>query len=116
MRLIGEALDASKDEGVTGLAGHSLTSRAFVTDNELAPFTPHDLRRTGATIVQAARLPGEFVKALLNTTTWHMFEEKRDAVMAIEAAVLPLMPKAKALAQLPRAAMVFLVGCRANRQ
>jgi hypothetical protein len=24
---------------------------------------------------------------------WHMFEEKREAVMAIEAAVLPLMPK-----------------------
>jgi hypothetical protein len=29
---------------------------------------------------------------------WHMFEEKREAVMAIESAVLPLMPKAKALA------------------
>jgi hypothetical protein len=28
----------------------------------------------------------------------HMFEEKREAVLAIEAAVLPLMPKAKALA------------------
>jgi len=27
-----------------------------------------------------------------------MFEEKREAVLAIEAAVLPLMPKAKALA------------------
>jgi hypothetical protein len=26
-----------------------------------------------------------------------MFEEKREAVMAIEAAVLPLLPKAKAL-------------------
>jgi hypothetical protein len=24
---------------------------------------------------------------------WHMFEKKREAVMAIEAAVLPLMPK-----------------------
>ena len=24
---------------------------------------------------------------------WHMFEEKRDAVIAIEAAVLPLMPE-----------------------
>jgi hypothetical protein len=29
---------------------------------------------------------------------WHMFEEKREAVMAIEAAVLPLMPTVKALA------------------
>jgi hypothetical protein len=26
---------------------------------------------------------------------WHMFEEKREAVMAIEAAVLPLMPVAE---------------------
>jgi hypothetical protein len=29
---------------------------------------------------------------------WHMFEEKLETVKAIEAAVLPLMPKAKALA------------------
>jgi hypothetical protein len=74
-------------------------------DNELAPFTPHDLRRTAATIVQAARLPVDFVKALLNHNDkgvtgiyarWHMFEEKREAVMAIEAAVLPLMSKAEA--------------------
>jgi integrase len=32
----------------------------------LSAFTPHDLRRTGATIAQAARLPVDFVKALLN--------------------------------------------------
>jgi hypothetical protein len=45
------------------------------------------------------------VKALLNHSDgdvtaiyarWHMFEEKREAVMAIEAAVLPLMPVAAA--------------------
>jgi integrase len=56
---------------------------------------------------RAARLPVDFVKALLNHTDkgvtgiyarWHTFEEKREAVMAIEAAVLPLMPKANALA------------------
>jgi hypothetical protein len=29
---------------------------------------------------------------------WHMFEEKREAVMTIGAAVLPLMPITKALA------------------
>jgi hypothetical protein len=29
---------------------------------------------------------------------WHMFEEKREAVVAIEAAVLPLMPEDRALA------------------
>jgi integrase len=118
VRLIGEALDASQDEtpgandqpvfgskfeSVTTLARHSLSQavRRIITDDELAPFTPHDLRRTAATIVQAARLPVDFVKALLNHNDkgvtgvyarWHMFEEKREAVMAIEGAVLPLLP------------------------
>ena len=68
-------------------------------------FTPHDLRRTSATLAQALRIPRDYVKALLNHKDgdvtaiyahWHMFEEKRDAVMAIEAAVLPLMPTAAA--------------------
>jgi hypothetical protein len=45
------------------------------------------------------------VKALLNHSdgdvtaiyaSWNMFEEKREAVMAIEAAMLPLMPVAPA--------------------
>ena len=83
VRLIGEALDASQDEtpgandkpvfgskfeAVTTLARHSLSQavRRIVADNGLAAFTPHDLRRTGATIAQAARLPVDFVKALLN--------------------------------------------------
>jgi hypothetical protein len=125
--LIGEALEASKDEapeaskgeargandqavfagrfeGVETLARHSLSQavRRIVTDKTLAPFTPHDLRRTGATLVQAGRLPTDFVKALLNHNDkgvtgvyarWHMFEEKLEAVIAIEAAVLPLMPE-----------------------
>ena len=123
MRLIGEALNASKDEaldaskeeargtndqavfagrfeGVETLARHSLSQavRRIVTDNKLAAFTPHDLRRTGATLAQAARLPVDFIKALLNhndkgVARWHMLEEKREAVIAIEAAVLPFMPK-----------------------
>jgi integrase len=120
VRLIGETLDASQDEtpgandqavfaskfeGVTTLARHSLSQavRRILDDKDTKieqPFTPHDLRRTGATIAQAARLPVDFVKALLNHNDkgvtgvyarWHMFEEKREAVMAIEAAVLPLM-------------------------
>ena len=50
--------------------------------------------------MQAARLPVDFVKALLNHNDkgvtgiyarWHMFEEKCEAVMAIETAVLPLL-------------------------
>jgi integrase len=117
VRLIGEALSASQDdkpgsndravfaskfEAVTTLARHSLSQavRRIVADTEgLAEFTPHDLRRTGATIAQAARMPVDFVKALLNHNDkgvtgiyarWHMFEEKREAVMAIEAAVFPL--------------------------
>jgi integrase len=126
VRLIGEARDASQDEtpgandqpvfgskfeAVTTLARHSLSQavRRIVSDkdNDLAAFTPHDLRRTGATIAQAARLPVDFVKALLNHNDkgvtgiyarWHMFEEKREAVMAIEAAVLPLMPQSTVLA------------------
>jgi integrase len=121
VRLIGEALNASKEEeeargtndqavfagrfeGIETLARHSLSQavRRIVTDNELAAFTPHDLRRTGATIAQAARLPVDFVKAVPNHNDkgvtgiyarWHMFEEKREAVIAIEAAVLPLMPE-----------------------
>jgi hypothetical protein len=45
-------------------------------------------------------MPVDFVKALVNHNDkgvtgiharWHMFEEKRDAVMAIEATVMPLM-------------------------
>jgi integrase len=118
VRLIGESLSvpqdekpgandravfASKFEGVTTLARHSLSQavRRVVTDNELESFTPHDLRRTGATLAQAARLPVDFVKALLNHNDkgvtgiyarWHMFEEKREAVMAIEAAVYPNSP------------------------
>jgi hypothetical protein len=99
----------SKFEGVTTLARHSLSQavRRIVTDNGLAGFTPHDLRRTGATLVQAARLPVDFVKAPLNHNDkgvtgvyarWHMFEEKREAVMAIEATVLPLMPAPNAVA------------------
>jgi integrase len=71
-------------------------------DGKLARFTPHDLRRTAATIVQAARLPIDFVKALLNHNDkgvtgvyarWHMFEEKREAVNVICAKTLPLLDK-----------------------
>ena len=69
-----------------------------MADNGLVKFTPHDLRRTGATLAQSVRIPTDFVKALLNHNDkgvtgiyarWHMFDEKREAVMAIEAAVMP---------------------------
>ncbi len=56
---------------------------------------------------QSLRVPRDYVKALLNNkdgdvtaiyARWHMFEEKREAAMAIEAAVSPLMPAPVALA------------------
>jgi hypothetical protein len=56
----------------------------------------------GATIAQAARLPVDLVKVLMNHNDkgvigiyarWHMFEEKRDAVMAIDEAVSPLIAR-----------------------
>lgn len=98
---------ASRFEGVTTLARHSLSQavRRLVKDkkyvDKFAKFTPHDLRRTAATLAQSKRIPREHVKALLNHkdgdvtgiyARWHMFEEKREAVIAIEAAVSPLLP------------------------
>lgn len=79
------------------VAGRSMSQavRRILEDKVLAAFTPHDLRLTAATAVQAARLPTDFVKALLNHNykratgiyaRWHMFEEKRESVLAIEAA------------------------------
>jgi integrase len=126
--LILEALEASKDyakgqndrpvfasrfEGVITLARHSLSQavRRLVKDEKnaekFAKFTPHDLRRTAATMAQSLRVPRDYVKALLNHkdgdvtsiyARWHMFDEKREAALAIEAAVLPLMQPPVALA------------------
>jgi integrase len=118
VQLIREGLEASKEgwqgrndrpvfagrfEGIKTLARHSLSHavRRIVKDKKLAKFTPHDLRRTAATLAQSLRVPRDYVKALLNHSDgdvtaiyarWHMFDEKREAMMAIEAAVLPLMP------------------------
>lgn len=79
---------ASRFESVGVLARHSLSQaiRRLLEDKEKAAFTPHDLRRTAATLAQAAR-PVDFVKALLNHNNkgvtgvyarHHMFEEKRE--------------------------------------
>jgi integrase len=100
---------AGRFEGVKTLARHSLSHavRRIVKDKKLAKFTPHDLRRTGATLAQSLRVPRDHVKALLNHSDgdvtaiyarWHMFDEKREAAIAIEAAVLPLMPASGPLA------------------
>jgi integrase len=120
VELIREGLEASKEgwqgrndrpvfagrfEGIKTLARHSLSHavRRIVKDKKLTKFTPHDLRRTAATLAQSLRAPRDYVKALLNHSDgdvtsvyarWHMFDEKREAMMAIERAVLPLMPGA----------------------
>jgi integrase len=59
---------AGRFEGVKTLARHSLSHavRRIVKDKKLAKFTPHDLRRTGATLAQSLRVPRDNVKALLN--------------------------------------------------
>jgi integrase len=104
---------ASRFEGVTTLARHSLSQavRRLVKDEKnadgFAKFTPHDLRRTAATLAQSMRIPRDHVKALLNHkdgdvtaiyARWHMFDEKRETALAIEAAVLPLMSAPVAVA------------------
>ena len=100
---------ASRFEGVTTLARHSLSHavRRIVKDKNFAKFTPHDLRRTAATLAQSLRIPRDYVKALLNHkdgdvtaiyARWHMFEEKREAAIAIETAVLPLLSAPTAFA------------------
>jgi integrase len=59
---------AGRFEGVNTLARHSLSHavRRIVKDKKLAKFTPHDLRRTAATLAQSLRIPRDYVKALLN--------------------------------------------------
>jgi integrase len=127
--LIREGLEASKEgwegkndrpvfagrfEGVTNLARHSLSHavRRILKDKKYKDkfakkFTPHDLRRTSATLAQSLRVPRDYVKALLNHqdgdvtaiyARWHMFDEKREAVLAVEKAVLPLMQAQAGLA------------------
>jgi integrase len=104
---------ASRFEGVTTLARHSLSQavrRIFKDDKNaqvLSKFTPHDLRRTAATLAQSMRIPRDYVKALLNHkdgdvtavyARWHMFDEKLEAAIAIESALSPLMTVPVALA------------------
>jgi integrase len=97
---------AGRFDGVKTLARHSLSQavRRILKDEKykgkFAKFTPHDLRRTAATLAQSLRVPRDNVKALLNHSDgdvtsiyarWHMFDEKREAVLAIEKGLSPLM-------------------------
>ena len=63
---------ASRFERLTALARHSLSQAVrriltiSVTRMPSRKFTPHDLRRTGATLAQSLRIQRDYVKALLN--------------------------------------------------
>jgi integrase len=51
--------------------------RRIVKNKSFAKFTPHDLRRTAATLAQSLRILRDHVKAIY--AQWHMFKEKREA-------------------------------------
>jgi len=59
---------AGRFDGVKTLARHSLSHavRRIVKNHKIARFTPHDLRRTAATLAQSQRVLRDYVKALLN--------------------------------------------------
>jgi integrase len=87
---------ASKFASTASIARHSLSQATrrmcqdkFNKEHGLKPFTPHDLRRTGATLCRAAGVPRDSVKALLNHKDqsvtgvydqYDMLKEKCDAV------------------------------------
>src|ERR1700726_172277 len=77
VQLVQEGLEASKEgwkrktdrpvfagrfDGVKNLARHSLSHavRRIAKDKKLAKFTPHDLRRTAATLAQSLRIPRDY--------------------------------------------------------
>lgn len=98
----GEAVFVSRYESTAPIARHSLSqaTRRLCTQYSLARFSPHDLRRTAATLARAEGAPRDAVKALLNHTfadvtsrydRHSMLEEKRDAVERIERRILRIV-------------------------
>jgi integrase len=76
------------------IARHSLSQATIeiVSHLKMVPFTPHDLRRTAATLAREGSVPRDYVTALLNHTrsditrvydTYEMLSEKREAVSVI---------------------------------
>ncbi len=96
------AVFASRFENIETIARHSLSQavRRIVLDDGLTRFTPHDLRRTAATLAQAGGVHKEHVGALLNHTDetvtaiyarHHLMPEKRNAVKVIERQVAAIL-------------------------
>lgn len=93
------AVFANRFDRSLALARHSLSQALLKirASAGLEAFTPHDLRRTAATLAQQEGIGFEAVSALLNHTNpsitavyaRHDFgREKREAVEAIERAIL----------------------------
>ena len=64
----GDFVFCSRYESAEPIARHSLSqaTRRLCTHYKLASFTPHDLRRTGATLARGEGAPRDAVQALLN--------------------------------------------------
>jgi len=88
----------SKWESAEPIARHSLSqaTRRMCAKLDLQPFTPHDLRRTGATLARAEGAPRDSVAALLNHKhddvtsvydRYSMLAEKRDAANKLAARI-----------------------------
>jgi integrase len=86
---------ASKWSDRAEIARHSLSQSTIeiVTHLKMQPFTPHDLRRTAATIARRAGASRDWVEALLSHTQsdvtavydkYDMLREKRQAVTILE--------------------------------
>lgn len=98
----GEFAFCSRYESAEPIARHSLSqaTRRICAHYKLAAFTPHDLRRTGATLARAEGAPRDAVQALLNhlpddvTSVYDRYSmqaEKRDAAERLAQRLLRIV-------------------------
>src|SRR5882672_3508570 len=69
---------------------HTANNMLYIKDFLVAGGALHSVSNQS---VCFQRLTGRLDRVTGIYARWHMFEEKREAIMAIEAAVLPLMPE-----------------------
>lgn len=98
----GDFVFCSRYESAEPIARHSLSqaTRRLCAHYKLAAFTPHDLRRTGATLARAEGAPRDAVQALLNHLPddvtavydrYAMQAEKRDAAERLAQRLLRIV-------------------------
>jgi integrase len=113
-----EYVFASKWNSKQSVARHSLSqavkrlcAEPDAKANGLLPFTPHDLRRTGATLCRAAGVPRDVVAALLNHTAGGVtaiydrhaqIAEKREAVSRLAEKIEAIKTAERAKAMISR--------------